>query len=141
MVSTTVNSYLKELMEGGHDWTTHAFKVALFLDASLDQDTTAYSTTNEISGTGYTAGGATLTVATNPTVGTNGAYFDLTDVTWSGASLTANQGLIYNSTNSDTACFVLDFGINRTVSGAPFVLTWPTANMNNAIGRLVRGVS
>jgi hypothetical protein len=139
--STPTSSYLKELMEAAHNWTSHSFKVALYYGASLDQDTTVYSATNEISGSGYTTGGAALTVLTNPTAVSGGAYMDFTDLTWSTGSFTTDQALIYNTSNSNTSCFVITFASDRTVSAADFTLTWPTAGVGSSVGRLVRGTT
>ena len=100
--------------------------------ASLGASTTAYSTSNEISGTGYSAGGVTLASKVVTTTGTT-AYFDAADPTWTGASFTARGALIYNSTNSDKAIAVLDFGGDFTVSGGTFKIVFPAAGSNAII--------
>ena len=106
---------------------TDTIKVALFTSsASLGASTTAYSTSNEVSGTGYTAGGVTLTSTTVATTGTV-AYFDADDPSWTSASFTARGALIYNDTNSDKAIAVLDFGGDFTVAGGTFKIVLPAA--------------
>jgi hypothetical protein len=129
-------SFKKELFEGTHNFTCDNFKIALFTSsASLDASTTAYSATNEVSGTGYTAGGATLT----PTVAQSGttAYLDFVDVSWTSATISGIRGaLIYNSTDSDKAVAVLDFGGDQAVTAGTFTIQWPVADASNAIIRI-----
>ena len=116
--------------------TADVFKIALFTSsATLSAATTAYATTNEVVGTGYTAGGATLTVAAPTSSGTT-AYTDFTDVTWSSTSITARGAVIYNSTQGNKAVAVLDFGEDKTTSSADFVVQFPTADASNAIVRV-----
>ena len=108
--------------------TTDVYKLALY-DAvtSVDYTTTAYSTTNEITGTGYTAGGATLTIATNPTISGRYIYLTFSDVTWSSASFSAGSGLIYQADGSaNRSVAVLSFGQIFTVSSGNFVVDMPT---------------
>ena len=129
-------SFKKELMEGVHNFTTHTFKIALYTSsATLDATTTAYSATNEVSGTNYTAGGNTLTNVTPTTSGTT-AFTDFADTTWSTASITARGALIYNSTDSNKAVVVLDFGADKTSTAGDFTIQFPTADASNAIIRI-----
>jgi hypothetical protein len=131
-------SFKKELMEGVHDFTTHIFKIALYTSsATLDATTTAYSATNEVSGTNYTAGGNTLTV-TGGAVSTSGttAYIDFSDTTWADATITARGALIYNSSASNKAVAVLDFGADKTSTAGDFTVSFPTADASNAIVRI-----
>jgi len=131
-------SFKKELMEGVHDFTTHTFKIALYTSsATLDATTTAYSATNEVSGTNYTAGGNTLTV-TGGAVSTSGttAYIDFADTTWADATITARGALIYNSSASNKAVAVLDFGADKTSTAGDFTVSFPTADASNAIARI-----
>lgn len=131
-------SFKKELMEGVHDFTTHVFKIALYTSsATLDATTTAYSATNEVSGTNYTAGGNTLTV-TGGAVSTSGttAYIDFSDTTWADATITARGALIYNSSASNKAVAVLDFGADKTSTAGDFTVSFPTADASNAIVRI-----
>ena len=120
-------SFKSEILQEGHQLAPDTIKIALYTStASLDATTTAYSSSNEVTGTGYTAGGATLTSATVSTSGTT-AYFDAADPTWTSASFTARGALIYNDTNSDKAIAVLDFGGDFTVAGGTFKITLPAA--------------
>lgn len=132
-------SFKQELMEGVHDFTAHTFKIALFTSAAtLDATTTAYSTTNEASGTGYTAGGNTLTV-TGGAVSTSGttAFIDFADTSWTSASITARGALIYNSSVvGNPAVAVLDFGSDKTSTDGTFTVQFPTADASNAIVRI-----
>ena len=132
-------SFKQELLTGTHDFTNSTgdtFKIALFTSAAtLDASTTAYSVTNETSGTGYTAGGNTLTNVTPTTSGTT-AFTDFADTTWSTASITARGALIYNSTDSDKAVVVLDFGADKTSTAGDFTIQFPTADASNAIIRI-----
>ena len=132
-------SFKQELLTGTHNFTNgtgDTFKIALFTSsATLGASTTAYSTTNETSGTGYTAGGNTLTNVTPTTSGTT-AFTDFADTTWSTASITARGALIYNSTDSDKAVVVLDFGADKTSTAGDFTIQFPTADASNAIIRI-----
>lgn len=120
-------SFKEECLKEGHQMATDTIKIALFTSsATLGATTTAYSTTNEISGTGYSAGGVALTSQTVATSGTT-AYFDAADPSWTTASFTANGAVIYNSTNSDKAIAVLAFGGDFTVSAGTFTIVFPAA--------------
>ena len=140
-------SFKVELLSGGHNFNTtnvarsvntaDTFKIALFTSsATLDATTTAYSVTNEVSGTGYTAGGNTLSISQVPTSSSTTAFLDFADTTWSTATITANGALIYNSTNSDTAVAVLAFGGDKTSTAGDFTIVFPTADASNAIIRI-----
>jgi len=126
-------SFKSEILQEGHNLASDTIKIALFTSsASLGASTTAYSTSNEVSGTGYTAGGETLTNQAVSTTGTT-AHFDADDPTWTSASFTARGALIYNSTNSDKAIAVLDFGGDFTVSSGTFKIVFPAAGANAII--------
>ena len=126
-------SFKSEILQEGHQMATDTIKLALFTSsASLGEGTTAYSTSNEVSGTGYTAGGVTLTSTTVSTSGTT-AFFDADDPTFTSASFTARGALIYNSSNSDKAIAVLDFGGDFTVSAGTFKIVFPAAGTNAII--------
>jgi len=131
------SSFKKELFEGVHDFTAHTFKMALYTSsATLGAATTAYSATNEVSGTGYTAGGQALD---NPTVTLSGttAFIDFDDETWTNATITARGALIYNDTVAgDPAVAVFDFGSDKTSTAGDFVVQFPTADSSNAIVRI-----
>jgi hypothetical protein len=132
-------SFKVELLTGTHDFTNSTgdtFKLALYTSsASLDASTTAYSVTNEASGTGYSAGGGTLTNVTPTSSGTT-AFTDFADLTFSSATITARGCLIYNSTDSDKAVAVLDFGGDKTSTNGDFTIQFPTADASNAIIRI-----
>src|SRR5210317_569216 len=101
-------SFKVDLLDGEHDFGVDTFKIALYTSsATLDATTTAYSVTNETSGTGYTAGGNTLTVSTTPTSSGTTAFISFNNTTWSTATITARGALIYNSSNADKAVAVL----------------------------------
>lgn len=113
------------------------FKIALYTSsATLDATTTTYSVTNEVSGTGYSAGGNTLTVAQVPTSTSTTAWLDFSDTTWSTATITANGALIYNDTQGDRAVAVLAFGGDKTSTAGDFTIVFPAANSTSAIIRI-----
>ena len=142
ITSAICNSFKQEILVGTHNFTAtsgNTFKIALFTsDASLGASTTAYSTSNEItnsSGTAYTAGGATLTSVTPTTSGTT-AICDFSDISFTSATITARGALIYNSSDSNKAVAVLDFGGDKTSTSGTFTIQFPTADASNAILRL-----
>ena len=132
-------SFKKELLEGVHNFKNSGgstFKLALFTSsATLGASTTAYATTNEVTGTGYSAGGASLTRVDPSTSGTT-ALTDFADETFSTATITANGALIYNSSASDKAVIVLAFGGDKTSTAGDFTIQFPTADASNAIIRI-----
>jgi len=126
-------SFKSEILQEGHQLATDTIKIALYTSsASLDATTTAYSSSNEVSGTGYTATGVTLTSTAVSTTGTT-AHFDADDPTWTSASFTARGALIYNNSNSDKAIAVLDFGGDFTVASGTFRIVFPAAGANAII--------
>ena len=132
-------SFKKELLEGVHNFKNSGgstFKIALFTSsASLDASTTAYSTSNEVTGTGYSAGGNTVTRVDPTTSGTT-AFTDFADSTFSTATITANGAVIYNDGASDAAVIVLAFGGDKTSTAGDFTIQFPTADASNAIIRI-----
>ena len=133
-------SFKKELMEGVHNFMNSGgstFKLALYdNNASFTAATTAYTTSNEVSGTGYSAGGGTLTRVDPSTSGTT-ALTDFADLTFSSATITARGALIYNdSATGDPTGVVLDFGADKTSSAGDFTIVFPTADASNAIIRI-----
>jgi hypothetical protein len=143
ITSALCTSFKKELLERKHDFNTtsgHTFKIALFTSAaSLDATTTAYTTSNEVVGTGYTAGGATLTNI-DPTSSGTTAFVDFSDVTFTTATITAAGALIYNTTTdggsaTTNAIAVISFGGDKTSTNGDFVVQFPTADASNAIVR------
>ena len=129
-ISTAMcTSFKQELLVGTHNFTAtsgNTFKLALYTSsASLDASTTAYSTSNEVSGTGYTAAGAALTSVTPTTSGTT-AFCDFANLTFSSSTITANGALIYNDTQSDKAVCTLAFGGDKTSTSGDFTISFPT---------------
>jgi len=146
-------SFKQEILQGIHNFTNgsgggtttstgtgNTFKIALFTSsASLGASTTAYADSNQASGTGYSAGGNTLTNVT-PTTSSTTALVDFADTTWSSSSITARGALIYNSSttagSANRAVAVLDFGTDKTTSSGDFTITFPTADASSAIIRI-----
>ena len=132
-------SFKVELMTATHNFTAstgNTFKLALYTSAAtLGATTTAYSATNEASGTNYTAGGSSLTNVTPTSSGTT-AFTDFADLTFSNVTITANGALIYNSSASNKAVCVLAFGADRTATAGNFTIVFPTADASNAIIRI-----
>tara|TARA_X000001382_G_scaffold2616_2_gene3106 strand:+ start:374 stop:784 length:411 start_codon:yes stop_codon:yes gene_type:complete len=132
-------SFKQEILVGTHNFTAtsgNTFKLALYTSsASLDASTTAYTTSNEVSGTGYTAAGAALTSVTPVASGTT-ALCDFSDLTFSSSTITANGALIYNDTQSDKAVCTLAFGGDKTSTAGDFTIQFPTADASNAIIRI-----
>jgi|TARA_R100001530_G_scaffold121366_2_gene88792 hypothetical protein len=137
ITQTICTSFKAALLGGEMDFssdTSQTFKIALYTSsATLGASTTAYSTTNEASGTGYTAGGATLPVASGVTSSGTVAYVDFTDVTWSSSSITARGALIYKSASGNPAVAVIDFGGEVQSSSGDFTISWPAPSATNAI--------
>ena len=140
ITQTICTSFKVALLNGEMDFsadTSQTFKLALFTSsATLDATTTAYSTTNEVSGTGYTAGGNTLTIAANPASSGTTAFLDFADTTFASSSITARGALIYKSGGGDPAIAVIDFGEDKQTSSADFVIQFGTADKTNAIVRI-----
>jgi len=137
-------SFKQELLQAQHDFTAstgHSFKLALYTSsATLGASTTDYSATNEVSGTGYSAGGGALTNVTPTTSGTT-AFTDFDDLTFSTATITANGALIYNTTTgggsgTTESVVVLAFGGDKTSTAGDFTIQFPTADASNAIIRI-----
>jgi len=133
-------SFKQALLDGEMDFssdTSQSYKIALYTSsASLDAATTAYTTSNEVTGTGYTAGGNTLSISTNPTTGGTTAFLSFGTTTWTTATITAAGALIYQAGGSTPAVAVLDFGGDKTSTAGDFQITFPTADATNAIIRI-----
>jgi len=131
IAQTATTSFKAELLQGIHDFNTDTFKLALYLaTANLGADTTVYTTSGETSGTGYTAGGNTLTG-----ISVNAAGFvTFTNTTWNPASFTARGALLYNSTKGNKAVAVLDFGSDKTASNT-FLVQMPANTVTSALIR------
>ena len=135
-----VTSFKKALLDGEMDFssnTSQTFKIALFTSsATLSAATTAYSTTNEVTGTNYVAGGNTLTIAAAPASSGTTAFLDFADTTWSDATITARGALIYKVGGSNPAVAVLDFGGDKISTAGDFTVQFPAADATNAIVRI-----
>ena len=146
-------SFKQELLQGIHNLTNgsgggtttttgtgNTFKLALYTSsATLGASTTAFTTTNEVSGTGYSSGGGTLTNVTPTTSGTT-ALTDFADLTFSSSSITARGAMIYNSSttagSANRAVLILDFGGDKTSTAGDFTVVFPAATATGAIIRL-----
>ena len=138
-------SFKVDLLNGIHAFGTTVTRGATTADtmymalytssATLDATTTAYTATNEVSGTGYSAGGQALTTVAPTSSGTT-AYLDFNDETWTSSTITARGALIYNSTQSNKSVAVLDFGADKTSTAGDFTVVFPTADASNAIIRI-----
>lgn len=133
-------SFKQALLDGEMDFssdTAQSYKIALYTSsASLDAATTAYTTSGEVSGTGYTAGGNTLNISTAPTTSGTTAFLSFGTTTWSTATITARGALIYQVGGSTPSVAVLDFGGDKTSTAGDFQITFPTADATNAIIRI-----
>ena len=136
-------TFKKELLYGVHDFKGDTMKIALYTNsASFNAATTAYTATNEASGTNYSSGGNTLTKV-DPTVAGTTALTDFSDSTWSSSTITARGALIYNSTPNTTSLsvsnpsiIILDFGSDKSSSSGDFKIVFPAADASNAIIRI-----
>jgi hypothetical protein len=140
------NTFKQELLVGTHNFTISTgdvFKIALMTSSSTnDASTTNYSggsvnISNEVTGTGYAAGGITLTNVT-PTISGSTAITDFSpDVTWTSSTITARGAMIYNSSDSNKAVVILNFGSDKSSAAGDFGIVFPTADASNAIIRIV----
>ena len=145
IAQTATTSFKVELLQAVHNFgptSANTFKVALYTAAaSVGPTTTIYTTSNEVVGTGYTAGGNTLVISTSPTSGNNAAnvptaFVSFSNTSWTSASFTARGALIYNVTQGNKSVAVLDFGADKTVSNDTFQIIFPTADATSAIVRI-----
>ena len=134
IVQGSTTTFAKSLLNGNENFTTGTYYIALYnANANLDNTTTAYTTQNEVSGTGYIAGGKALTISVTPTIDNlnNVAYISFANVTWNPASFTARGALVYNYVTK-VACFALNFGSDKTCSNS-FTVQFPAATSTSAI--------
>jgi hypothetical protein len=145
IAQTTTTSFRVELLQAVHNFgptSPNTFKIALYTGAAnIGPTTTVYTTSGEIVGTGYTAGGNTLTITTSPTSGNNAglvptAYVSFANTSWTSASFTCRGALIYNATQGNKSVAVLDFGSDKTVSNNTFQIVFPASDANSAIVRI-----
>jgi len=145
IAQTATTSFKVELPQGVHNFgptSPDTFKIALYTAAaSLDASTAVYTTTGEVVGAGYTAGGNTLVISVTPTSANNSsgvptAYWSFANTTWTSASFTARGALIYNVTEGNKSVAVLDFGADKVVNNDTFQIIFPTPDANSAIVRI-----
>jgi len=145
IAQTSTTSFKVELLQAVHNFgptTPNTFKIALYTAASdIGPATTAYTATNEVVGTGYTAGGNTLAISTDPASGNNDAsiptaFVSFSNTSWTSSTITARGALIYNSTQGNKSVAVLDFGADKTTANATFLITFPAADASSAIVRI-----
>ena len=145
IAQTSTTSFKVELLQAVHNFgptTPNTYKIALYTAAaSIDATTTVYTTSNEVVGTGYVAGGNTLVISTSPTSGNNTqgiptAFASFANSSWANSSITARGALIYNSTQGNKSVAVLDFGADKTTVNTTFLITFPTASSTAAIIRI-----
>lgn len=145
ILQTVTTSCKIQLLQAVHNFgptSPDTFKIALYNgNADINAATTIYTTSNEVSGSGYIAGGNTLVISQSPTSGANQnavqtAYISFQNTSWTNASFTARAALIYNSTQGNKSIAVLDFGSDKTVSNDTFQIIFPTPDANSAIVRI-----
>ncbi len=142
---TATTSFKVELLQAVHNFgptSPDTFKCALYTAAAnVGPSTTVYTSTNEVTGGGYVAGGNTLVISTSPSSGNNigsipTAFVSFSNTSWANATFTARGALIYNASKGNKAVAVLDFGSDKTVSNDTFQIIFPTPDANSAIVRI-----
>jgi len=146
ILQTATTSFKVQLLQAVHNFgptTPNTFKVALYTAAAnINATTTAYTTSGELVGTGYTAGGNTLVISLSPTATNNSsgvptAYISFNNTSWTNATFTCRGALIYNATASgNPSVAILDFGSDKTVNNDTFQIIFPTPDANSAIVRI-----
>jgi hypothetical protein len=134
IVQGSTTTFAQNLLNGNENFTTGTYYIALYNgNANLNNTTLAYTTTNEVVGTGYTAGGQPLTITVTPTVDNtyNLVYLSFANVTWSPAAFTCRGALVYNYTTK-ASCFILNFGSDKTCNSS-FTVQFPAATSTSAI--------
>ena len=134
------NTFKQQLLQGGHNFTAatgNVFKLALYTSAAtLNSSTTIYTSTNEVANSGqYTTGGGVLTNI-SPLVSSGVAFIDFSDISFTGVTLTARGALIFNTSNSNAAVAVLDFGSDKTATSGTFTVQFPADTTSAAILRI-----
>jgi|TARA_R110002020_G_scaffold458049_1_gene675249 plasmid replication initiation protein len=136
IVQALCNVFKEDLMDTTANLEANTLKVALFDNtATLSSATTAYAIANEASGSGYTAGGETITGAAVTLDGST-AIFDCDNVSWANATISAQAAVIYNNSFSNAAIAVLDFGSVKTSTNGTFEIQMPNANASTALIRI-----
>jgi hypothetical protein len=135
MTQAIPTSFKAEILQGIHD-SADTYKIALYTSAStLDATATAYTTTNEVSGVGYTSGGQVLSGFSVTTSGTTAILDFTTDPSWENATITARGALIYNASKANKAVMVLDFGSDKSNSEGTFTIRLPLPDATNGLIR------
>jgi hypothetical protein len=140
ITQAVANSFKGELLQGTHNFTTgtgNVFKLALYTSAAtLNSATTVYANTNEVANTGqYVTGGGVLTNV-SPVVSSGVAFIDFADISFTGVTLTAAGALIYNTSATNKAVCVLDFGADKTATSGTFTIQFPADTSSAAILRI-----
>jgi hypothetical protein len=140
ITQAVANSFKGQLLQGGHNFTLttgNVFKLALYTSAAnLDSSTTIYTSTSEVANTGqYVTGGGVLTNV-SPVVSSGVAFIDFADISFTGVTLTARGALIYNTSNTNAAVCVLDFGSDKTATSGTFTIQFPADTTAAAILRI-----
>lgn len=134
ILQTQTTSFKKELYQAIHDFTVDTIKIALYTSlADLNENTTAYSSSNEVTGTGYVAGGKVLTGTSVESSGFT-AWISFNNVVWNPAAFTTRCALIYNASKANRAIAVLDFGADKTCTNT-FTITMPASTATTALIR------
>lgn len=134
ILQTQTTSFKKELYQAIHDFTTDTIKIALYTSlADLNEATTAYTTSNEVTGTGYSAGGEVLTGTSVESSGFT-AWVNFSNVVWNPAAFTVRCALIYNASKANRSIAVLDFGSDKTCTNT-FTITMPASAATTALIR------
>jgi hypothetical protein len=130
-------SFKEQVLLGVHDFLNDVFKIALYdSTATLDSNTTVYTTTGEVTSAGYTAGGQVLLVPTVG-VGNDTGYASFASPIWYGTTFSVRGALIYNFTKSNKSVGVLNFGIDQTTLGQNFEIRFPANNPETSIIRIL----
>lgn len=138
LTQTMVTSFKSELLTGTHVFGTDVFKIALYNSTSaMDATTTVYTAVNEVGASGtYAAGGQTLATLALSVSGVQALVDWTADPSWTSATITARSALIYNSSKTDKAVAVIDFGADKTSTAGTFTVVLPAATASNAIVRI-----
>lgn len=137
IVAGLTNSFKEQLLLGQHDLETDVLKIALYTaDAVLGPDTTVYTTLEEVSGPGYSAGGEVL-VNVTVNLGNGAAYASFDNPTWAATTFTTRGALIYNFSKSNKSIAVLNFGLDQTTLSQAFQIQLPTNNPETALIRIL----
>jgi hypothetical protein len=133
---TLTTSFKQQMLQAGQNLATDTLKIALYTaPASLGPNTTVYSTSNEVVGTGYTAGGKTLTGVVITANANGTVYVTFDNAVWPASSFTARGALLYNSTQANASVAVLDFGADKTCVNQTFTVTMPANTVTTALLR------